>query len=357
VFTTSALLRPLTETPTVLAAPCADVEVVFARGTGEPPGVGEVGQAFVDSVRWKVGGKSLGVYGISYPASMDFPRAMDGIDDVGNHVEHMAATCPNTDMVLGGFCQGAAVMGFVTSAAIPDGAPANAPTPMAPDVASHVAAVALFGTPSSAFMDSIGAPPIVIGPLYMPKTAALWLTSIAKAMHEANITTPEQQAAFLAQIAEESGGLRMVTELPWGLPHSQWTDEQAVRAYFNNKYANMNGNGGVGSGDGYNYRGRGILQITGKSNYAAVSEKLYGDDRFVKTPDLLSQPDEAAAAAAAYWNENDLNRFIPPGQPVTPQQFQDLGSTINTGHPGDVPNNAAERVKYWELAKEALGLK
>jgi predicted chitinase len=184
-----------------------------------------------------------------------------------------------------------------------------------------------------------------------------WLPWINMAMHEANITTPDQEAAFLAQIAEESGGLGMVNELPWGLPHSQWNDEQAVRAYFNNKYANMNGNGGVGSGDGYNYRGRGILQITGKSNYAAVSEKLYGDDRFVKTPDLLSQPDEAAAAAAAYWNENNLNRFIPPGQPVTPQQFQDLGSTINTGHPGDMPNNAAERVKYWEVAKEALGLK
>ena len=184
-----------------------------------------------------------------------------------------------------------------------------------------------------------------------------WLPWINMAMHEANITTPDQEAAFLAQIAEESGGLGMVNELPWGLPQSQWHDEQAVRGYFNNKYANMNGNGGVSSGDGYNYRGRGILQITGKSNYAAVSEKLYGDDRFVKNPELLSRPDEAAAAAAAYWNENDLNRFIPPGQPVTPQQFQDLGSTINTGHPGDVPNNAAERVKYWEVAKEALGLK
>jgi putative chitinase len=189
------------------------------------------------------------------------------------------------------------------------------------------------------------------------RAADKWLPWINMAMHEANITTPDQEAAFLAQIAEESGGLGMVNELPWGLPRAQWNDEQAVRGYFNNKYANMNGNGGVSSGDGYNYRGRGILQITGKSNYAAVSEKLYGDDRFVKNPDLLSRPDEAAAAAAAYWNENDLNRFIPPGQPVTPQQFQDLGSTINTGHPGDMPNNAAERVKYWEVAKEALGLK
>ncbi|MBO0866797.1 MAG: hypothetical protein J2P16_17185, partial [Mycobacterium sp.] len=187
--------------------------------------------------------------------------------------------------------------------------------------------------------------------------AEKWLPLIRKAMYDANITTPDQQAAFLAQIAEESGGLQMVNELPWGLPRSQWNDEQAVRDYFNDKYANMNGNGDVSSGDGYAYRGRGILQITGKSNYAAVSEKLYGDDRLVKNPDLLSQPDAACASAAAYWKENDLNRFIPPGPPVTPQQFQDLGSTINTGHPGDVPNNADERVKYWELAKQALGIK
>jgi putative chitinase len=189
---------------------------------------------------------------------------------------------------------------------------------------------------------------------YVPKQLQ-WLTSFSKAMHDANITTPDQQAAFLAQIAEETGGLRMVTERPWGLPRSQWNNEQAVRNYFNNKYANINGNGDVSSGDGYTYRGRGILQITGKSNYAAVSEKLYGDDRLLKNPDLLSQPDAACAAAAAYWNENDLNRFIPPGQPVTPQQFQNLGSTINTGHPGHVPNNEATRVKYWEVAKQALG--
>ncbi|WP_139825538.1 cutinase family protein [Mycobacterium conspicuum] len=159
--------------PSVAAGACPNVEVVFARGTGEAPGVGFFGQAFVDSLRSKIGGKSLGVYGVNYPATMDFPTAMDGIDDAGNHVEQMAQSCPNTKMVLGGFSQGAAVMGFVTSAAIPDGAPADAPKPMPPDVANHVAAVALFGTPSNAFMNQVGAPPIVIGPLYVPKTTEL----------------------------------------------------------------------------------------------------------------------------------------------------------------------------------------
>ncbi|MFW3112630.1 putative cutinase [Mycobacterium haemophilum DSM 44634] len=147
--------------------------MVFARGTGEPPGVGGIGQTFVDSLRSKVGGKSMTVYGVNYPASTDFLTAMSGIDDAGSHVEHMAAGCPNTKMVLGGFSQGAAVMGFVTSAAIPDGAPSDAPKPMPPDIADHVAAVVLFGMPSEGFMNSIGAPPIAIGPLYAPRTTQL----------------------------------------------------------------------------------------------------------------------------------------------------------------------------------------
>ena len=159
--------------PSVTAGACPNVEVVFARGTGELPGVGGIGQAFVDSVTSKIAPKSLGVYGVNYPATTDFPTALDGIDDAGNHIEHMASTCPNTKMVLGGFSQGAAVMGFVTSAAIPAGAPSDAPKPMPPDVANHVAAVALFGKPSSRFMSQVGAPTIVIGPLYVPKTTEL----------------------------------------------------------------------------------------------------------------------------------------------------------------------------------------
>jgi len=171
-LTTSAVLGSLSAPP-VLADPCADVEVVFARGTGEPPGVGEVGQAFIDSLRSKVGGRSLREYGVNYPATIDFRTALDGIDDAGDRVEHVSATCPNTKIVLGGFSQGAAVMGFITSAAIPDGAPADAPQPMPSYIADHVAAIALFGTPSRRFMNVIGAPPITIGPLYVPKTTEL----------------------------------------------------------------------------------------------------------------------------------------------------------------------------------------
>jgi cutinase len=76
--------------------------------------------------------------------------------------------------VLGGFSQGAAVIGFVTANVIPDGvAASDVPAPMPPDVANHVAAVALFGKPSNRFMRAIGEPLIEVGPLYAAKTIDL----------------------------------------------------------------------------------------------------------------------------------------------------------------------------------------
>jgi cutinase len=169
------------------AQPCPDVEVVFARGTGEPPGVGGIGQAFVDSLRSQVGGRSLDVYPVNYQASGDFSdriqfgqSVVDGIRDAGGHVESTAANCPNTRIVLGGYSQGAAVAGFVTSADIPAGIPpeyvAYLPKPMPPEVADHVAAVTLFGKPSAQWLQTYGAPAIVIGPRYKPKTIDLCAT-------------------------------------------------------------------------------------------------------------------------------------------------------------------------------------
>ena len=77
-------------------------------------------------------------------------------------------------MVLGGYSQGAAVMGFVTSDAIPDGVTAaDVPPVMPPTVADHIAAVALLGTPSDRFMGVINQPTIKIGSMYQPKTVEL----------------------------------------------------------------------------------------------------------------------------------------------------------------------------------------
>ena len=161
-------------TPAAHAAGCPDAEVVFARGTTEAPGVGPTGQAFVDSLRSHVGPKSVGVYAVDYPATTDFPTAVDGITDARTHVLTTAANCPHTKMVLGGFSQGAAVMGFVTANAVPDGvSPSDVPAPLPPDVANNVAAVALFGKPSVRFMHAINDPPVAIGPQYLPKTIDL----------------------------------------------------------------------------------------------------------------------------------------------------------------------------------------
>ena len=158
--------------PSASAAPCPDVEVVFARGTNEPPGVGDTGQAFINALRSRLGDRSLGVYAVNYPASLDFPTAADGVIDASSHVQTMAANCPATEMVLGGYSQGAAVIGYVTSDAIPDGyiPPPGITGPMPAPVADHVAAVALFGRPSNGFLNRFGAPPITIGQLYKDKT-------------------------------------------------------------------------------------------------------------------------------------------------------------------------------------------
>jgi len=144
------------------AAPCPDVEVVFARGTTEPPGVGITGQAFVDALRSRLGDRSLGVYAVNYPASRAFDTSTPaGGDDMSAHVQSMAANCPNTRMVLGGYSQGAAVVDLATNE-------------VPPAVAGNVAATALFGGPRSSFADSLSAGPLpAIGPLYAGKTIDL----------------------------------------------------------------------------------------------------------------------------------------------------------------------------------------
>ena len=145
VATTAALLSPVTAIPSATAAPCPDVEVVFARGTNEPPGVGGVGQAFVDSLRSQVPGRSVGVYAVNYPATDAFvSSSLAGAGDVRAHVESMAANCPNTTMVLGGYSQGAGVIDMSTDS-------------LPPQVANHVAAVALFGNPGKHIREDVGA--------------------------------------------------------------------------------------------------------------------------------------------------------------------------------------------------------
>jgi cutinase len=155
--------------PSAFAGPCPDVEVTFARATTEPPGIGEVGQAFVDSLRSQVRGKSVGVYAVDYPATEDFvPSASAGAANASAHVQDMAATCPATKLVLGGYSQGAIVINLMT--AIPVSVGGFAPAPIPPEVADHVAAVAVFGNPAGRY---VGAPLTAISPAYGAKAIDL----------------------------------------------------------------------------------------------------------------------------------------------------------------------------------------
>ena len=122
---------------------------------------------------YELGDKSLEVYPVTYPASLDFQTAADGVIDASNKVQATAAECPDTKIVLGGFSQGAAVAGYLTADSVPDGfqMPTGLTGPMPPAIADHVAAVALFGKPSTGFLQMVAdpAPPITVGHLYTSK--------------------------------------------------------------------------------------------------------------------------------------------------------------------------------------------
>lgn len=175
------LLATGTTTPAISTAadggPCADVEVIFARGTLEPPGPGAVGQPFIDALTSRLGHTSVDAYPVNYPASLNFSQAADGVADAANRVLDTVNTCPSSKIVLGGYSQGAAIAAYITADSVPPGyvLPDGISGPLPPSVAPHVAAVALFGKPSNGFLNLVdrSAPPINIGPLYARKTIDL----------------------------------------------------------------------------------------------------------------------------------------------------------------------------------------
>ncbi len=132
---------------------CPDVEVIFARGTGEAPGVGRVGQAFIDALAPQLGGRAVDSYGVNYPASLNFLAASSGAADAAARIADMSVRCPQTTLVLGGFSQGAAAVSML--AGVPPvgdrvGSIGSAP-PLPAAAAARVAAVAVFGNPGVRF--------------------------------------------------------------------------------------------------------------------------------------------------------------------------------------------------------------
>ncbi|ORA06868.1 cutinase family protein [Mycolicibacterium bacteremicum] len=138
----AAVVAPAVVTPVLLpaagAAACPDAELIFARGRMESPGAGQIGNALAQALRSKTG-KNVALYAVKYPADTQIDI---GANDMSARIQHMAATCPDTRLVLGGYSLGAAVTDVVL--AVPFGV-FGFKNPLPPGVDQKVAAVALFG--------------------------------------------------------------------------------------------------------------------------------------------------------------------------------------------------------------------
>jgi cutinase len=130
-------------TTSVVNAQCSDVHVVFARGSGEMPGLGICGEPLVSGITSNLGGMSVSSYAVSYLASVDQTSAGPGATDMTNHVVSVAQECPATVFVLGGYSQGASVtdiaIGIQTTLGSGDTIPET--------LASRIKAIVTFGNP------------------------------------------------------------------------------------------------------------------------------------------------------------------------------------------------------------------
>jgi putative chitinase len=151
-----------------------------------------------------------------------------------------------------------------------------------------------------------------------PAMAEKWCVSLRYTCSNFDINTPNRVAGFLAQVGHESGGLRFTSEdlhyraealtrvwptrFPPGIAESYAMQPERIA---NRAYADRMGNGDEASGDGWKYRGRGLIQLTGKDNYAAFS--LSADNEALIKPDLVAEVELAALSAGWFWQTNGLN--------------------------------------------------
>jgi putative chitinase len=152
-----------------------------------------------------------------------------------------------------------------------------------------------------------------------------YLPFINMTMVKREINTPVRQAMFLSQLAHESGNFKFVVE---NLNYSADALRRVFGKYFpteelanqyarqperiaNRVYASRMGNGDEASGEGWKYRGRGLIQLTGKDNYASFS--MQADNNALVEPDLVAQPELAVDSAGWFWTTNRLNQLADTG--------------------------------------------
>lgn len=149
-----------------------------------------------------------------------------------------------------------------------------------------------------------------------------------------DIATPQRIAAFLGQVMHESAEFRYVRELG---------SDAYLAKYDTGRLAQQLGNTPEADGDGQRYRGRGLIQITGRDNYARCGRALQLD--LLTFADLLEEPEHAVQSACWFWWANDLNRLADAGD------YRAITRRINGGF-----NGLAERVDYWQRARRTLGI-
>lgn len=190
--------------------------------------------------------------------------------------------------------------------------------------------------------------------------AGVFVPALNRAMNRYRIESPVRRAAFLAQVGHESGQLRRLMEnlnysaaglaATWpsrfrgagGQPNNLARQlERQPEAIANHVYADRLGNGPAASGDGWRYRGRGLIQLTGRTNYRACGEAICAD--LVAHPELLEQPEWAAMSAAWFWSSNGLNELADAGR------FEDITRRINGGTHGQ-----PQRLALWRAGQEVL---
>jgi putative chitinase len=192
----------------------------------------------------------------------------------------------------------------------------------------------------------------------------VWIKALNEAMERFEIDTPQRAAAFLAQIAHESGELRRLVEdlnysakrlmqvWPKRFPTLAKTRqyERNPEKLANYVYANRLGNGDEASGDGWKFRGRGLIQVTGRGNYQTAAKAL--ELALGQQPELLEQPGPAALSAAQFWQSHGLNEFADDRNNENDDaDFVTISIRINGGRAG-----LNERRRYWQKAKSVLGI-
>lgn len=136
------------------------------------------------------------------------------------------------------------------------------------------------------------------------RKAGVFVPGLNATMGKYAIITRLRMAAFLAQVGHESGQLQYVRELG---------NNAYLAKYDTGRLALRLGNTPQADGDGQLYRGRGLIQVTGRANYEACSEALFGDSRLLVTPDLLEQPVYASLSAGWFWHREGLNSLADKG--------------------------------------------